>query len=373
MTDDRELGSGLTERDLRQLARALSAVLGDLHALVEDEAGESLAARLGGHLGEDPRALPVLSHDFPPYQLVDVQVALETWSESGSGRSLEIVGVRGDQRRFHPLSELLSGHRFGVGVGPVEYVDMADSPDSTRSCVQFGAFLLNDGGHRSAALLRGADPHGPMQSAMIEIVDADQAAGRRLMAELRRRAIERSVFRGQVLALGPGEGHQYGHMRFVRRPQMDRGGLVLPDSTLAQIERHVIGIAEHGPRLKAAGQHLKRGVLLYGPPGTGKTHTVRYLLSQLTGMTAFVLSGQALGLIGQACALARVLQPSMVILEDVDLIAGDRSFAPSAPIRSCSRYSTRLTASATTWTSPSCSRPTESTSSNGPWRSALGG
>jgi ATP-dependent 26S proteasome regulatory subunit len=98
--------------------------------------------------------------------------------------------------------------------------------------------------------------------------------------------------------------------------------------TLAQIERHVIGIAEHGPRLKAAGQHLKRGVLLYGPPGTGKTHTVRYLLSQLSGMTAFVLSGQALGLIGQACALARVLQPSMVILEDVDLIAGDRSFGP---------------------------------------------
>jgi hypothetical protein len=69
VTDDRELGSRLEERDLRQLARALSAVLGDLHALVEDETEESLAARLGGHLGEDPRALPVLSHDLPSYQL----------------------------------------------------------------------------------------------------------------------------------------------------------------------------------------------------------------------------------------------------------------------------------------------------------------
>jgi cell division protease FtsH len=45
-------------------------------------------------------------------------------------------------------------------------------------------------------------------------------------------------------------------------------------------------------------------------------------------MTALVLSGEALQLIGEACGLARVLQPSIVILEDVDLIAADRSFRP---------------------------------------------
>ena len=128
--------------------------------------------------------------------------------------------------------------------------------------------------------------------------------------------------------MGPGEGNQYGGLRFMRRPELDRAQLVLPDATLAQIERHVMGIALHSERLLEAGQHLKRGVLLYGPPGTGKTHTVRYLLAQLRSTTAFVLSGQALSLIGQACGLARVLQPSIVILEDVDLIAGDRSFGP---------------------------------------------
>jgi ATP-dependent 26S proteasome regulatory subunit len=139
------------------------------------------------------------------------------------------------------------------------------------------------------------------------------------------------VLRGQVLALGPGEGNQYGALRFVPRPVLDRAQLVLPDATLAHIERHVIGIAAHSERLRAAAQHLKRGVLLYGPPGTGKTHTVRYLLSQMRGVTAFVLSGQALQLIGQACAIARLLQPSIVILEDVDLIAADRSFGPMGP------------------------------------------
>ena len=115
-------------------------------------------------------------------------------------------------------------------------------------------------------------------------------------------AVEFSVLRGQVLTMGPGEGHQYGDLRFMHRPQLGREQLVLPEVTLERIERHVIGIAAESVRLKAAGQHLKRGVLLYGPPGTGKTHTVRYLLSQRRDVTAFVLSGQALALVAQVCA-----------------------------------------------------------------------
>jgi hypothetical protein len=52
---------------------------------------------------------------------------------------LEVVGVAGGQRQFHPFSELLAGRGHGVGICPVEYVAVADSPDSTRSCVRFFA------------------------------------------------------------------------------------------------------------------------------------------------------------------------------------------------------------------------------------------
>ena len=294
----------------------------------EDGTNE-IAELLLGHLATDPRELPVLSQELPPYQLVDVQVALDVWTQEAQDRSMEVVGISGEQRRHHPLSELLSGSGMhGVGIGPVDYVDLADSPDSTRSCVHFGMFLVQDGERLCAALIRGADPHGHMNAAMIEVVAPDRDFASAFLADLRRLAVEHSVLRGQVLAMGPGEGNQYGGLRFMRRPEMDRAQLVLPDAALGQIERHVMGIALHSVRLLEAGQHLKRGVLLYGPPGTGKTHTVRYLLAQLRSTTAFVLSGQALSLIGQACGLARLLQPSIVILEDVDLIAGDRSFGP---------------------------------------------
>jgi hypothetical protein len=330
---DDDLDPAVPEEDLRQLARSLSRVFNAVHRLALDGSQDALVERLRDHLGTDPAGLPVVSQELPPYQLVDVHVALDRWAEVEPGRSFEIIGVSGDQRRFHPLSELLSGaSRFGVGIGPVDYVDLADSPDTTRSCVRFGLYLLSDGPRRAAALLRGADPHGPMQQAMIEVLAEDRARAHSILSELRRLAVEHSVLRGQVLALGPGEGNQYGMMRFVRRPDLQRSQLVLPDATLGHIERHVMGVARHGPRLRAAGQHLKRGILLYGPPGTGKTHTVRYLLAQLRDTTAFVLSGQALMMVGpalgQVCGLARLLQPSLVILEDVDVIAPDRSFGP---------------------------------------------
>jgi len=94
------------------------------------------------------------------------------------------------------------------------------------------------------------------------------------------------------------------------------------------VERHVVGITRRREALRSAGQPLKRGVLLHGPPGTGKTHTVRYLLGRLEDVTVVVLSGDALGAIGPACSIARALQPSVVVVEDVDLIAEQRGMHP---------------------------------------------
>ncbi|HTZ09521.1 MAG TPA: ATP-binding protein [Acidimicrobiales bacterium] len=330
MPTDGPGASDVPDADLATLARGLAAVLGRLHEFLEPQSANSLVAALGDHLGVDPTGLPVVTHELPSYQLIDAQVSIDVWAAE-PGRTMRVLGMSGAQRRFHPLSEILSGTVGPVGIGPVDYVDAADGPDSTRSCVTFGLFLLDDGGQRSVALLRGADTHGPMRAAMLELLAADGAVSRAVLGELRRLAVRHSVLRGQVLAFGPGEGGEYGALHFMARPELRRAELVLPEATLAQIERHVVGIAEHAPRLRAAGQHLKRGVLLYGPPGTGKTHTIRYLLAQRPGVTAFVLSGQALAAIGQACALARTMQPSLVILEDVDLIAADRSFGAMGP------------------------------------------
>jgi ATP-dependent 26S proteasome regulatory subunit len=84
-----------------------------------------------------------------------------------------------------------------------------------------------------------------------------------------------------------------------------------------RIERHTVRFTEHAEELPAAGRHLKRGLLLHGLPGTGKTLTAMYLVGRMPERTTLVLSSTSYGLVSPTCELARNLQPSMVILEDV--------------------------------------------------------
>ena len=123
-----------------------------------------------------------------------------------------------------------------------------------------------------------------------------------------------------------------GPIVFHRRPELDRAAMCCPEGLLDRVERHVFGIAEHRERLRAGGQHVKRGLLLHGPPGTGKTLTVRYVAGRARDHTIVVLAGGGLGMVRPACALARMLQPSIVVLEDVDLVAQHRGYVESNPL-----------------------------------------
>jgi ATP-dependent 26S proteasome regulatory subunit len=139
-------------------------------------------------------------------------------------------------------------------------------------------------------------------------------------------------------------GERAALLQFHRRPAMSAGDVILPEENLTVTRRQVVALAEHRELLLAAGQHLKRGLLLYGPPGVGKTHTVRFLGSELTGTTIVRLSGSALSLISEACSVARTPQPAMIVVEDVDLIAEERGMHPGR-IRCSSSCSTRWTVS----------------------------
>jgi ATP-dependent 26S proteasome regulatory subunit len=66
-------------------------------------------------------------------------------------------------------------------------------------------------------------------------------------------------------------------------------------------------------------------MLLHGAPGTGKTLTAMYLAGRMPDRTVLLITGRSMGLLEQACAMARMLQPATIILEDVDLIAEERT------------------------------------------------
>ena len=317
--------------DLGRLARrGVRAVVGAARA----QERPRLSRILTDHLGPGAAGLDVVEETWPGYDHVNVQAGLDAWL-ADRGRTWQLVGIAGFQHVIFGLGDLLSmgaddQQPYGLRPGNPASVNLACGPDGeVRPCVRCGVYLVTEGDIRTAVLLRGSAPEMGQNVVSVQILSTDQDAATAAAGEIRSASLERNVFRGQVLSFGQEVfGHGRTLLQFHRRPTMSPDQLVLPSETLAEVQRQVVEVARHKDRLLAAGQHLKRGLLLYGPPGTGKTHTVRFLTSSLVATTVLQLTGNAMHLIAEACSVARALQPAMLVIEDVDLIADDRGMHP---------------------------------------------
>jgi hypothetical protein len=287
------------------------------------------------HLGPDAAILPTIADTSPLYEQLNVQVGVEAWLAAAADRTYELVGMTGlPDLRWNDvtISDIIQAtpdsHYSGAGIGAPISTNLPCGPDGqTRGCVSNGCYLVRDGDDRLAIMFLPSSA-GNRAEVRLQVVGPTQEKIERTLREIWQLAHERSVFRGQVLSFGAevfGPGGHTTPLNFLRRPEVSRDQVVLPEALLTEIERQVIGVARHSRRLLASGQHLKRGVLLHGAPGTGKTHTIGYLLGRLPDVTVIVISGRALGQIGEACSVARVLAPAAVVVEDVDLIAEERT------------------------------------------------
>lgn len=121
-----------------------------------------------------------------------------------------------------------------------------------------------------------------------------------------------------------GFGGGLGALKVHHFPAMTLDQVILPAPTLATLERTVFGFVKARAELKAHGFSTKRGILLYGPPGTGKTHFIRYLLSKLPDHTSLLVTAEQVGAFDEVMSIARAMQPSIVVIEDADLLARAR-------------------------------------------------
>ncbi|MDN4609985.1 AAA family ATPase [Arthrobacter burdickii] len=288
--------------------------------------GRELLDTLSAHLGAEAGSVPVVVEDVSGSRYVDADIILVSLTGPG-GRLVGIGG--GDQRHHMSLSDMLQQSALypNFPLAQPDYANLPVAPDRQRQTVALGLRLFRRAGVPIALLQRKADPRYGRQSASLEVLCPDPAVTADFLAEFRRRMQRESVLKGQILSFTMEDfGPSSAGVTFHARPTLTADDVILPEGLLARVTEHALGIAAHREALVAAGQHLKRGILLYGPPGTGKTHTVRFLLSASTGTTAILLSGGTLAHVGEAARMARALQPSIVVLEDCDLIAEDRSF-----------------------------------------------
>jgi len=292
----------------------------------------TFASLVTEHLGVPTHDLPLVEERWAPYEHVNVQAAVDAWLAE-PGRIADVVGLTNYRHRgpfglgdlIRPdLSEFGGPH--GPRPGNLSRVSLPIGPDGEKlQCLRAAVLLVSEGDDRIALLYRGSDRESEMYGVTVEAIASRPGLAEQATERLRELADEHNVFRGQVLSFGQDMfGERGSVLRFHKRQPMPKSDLILPEATFADLRRQVIGVALNRERLRASGQHLKRGLLLHGPPGVGKTHTVRYLVGELDDTTVVELTGDTLPAIKQACSIARSLQPAMIVVEDVDLIAEQR-------------------------------------------------
>jgi cell division protease FtsH len=225
---------------------------------------------------------------------------------------------------------LINNHDAAVSVPP-QYEDIDVGDEQPVRCLKNGLWLLQEGPNRFAVLLAPVQSFREVTGIQFQIATVNGSEGtgltERFFKHLEDSLLKAESYRGKILSLeqqhsysGEASGITVHKLRTVERDQV-----ILPRSTLELLERNVIQFVRQRSRLGAFGQATKKGLLFYGPPGTGKTHTIHYLAKALAGHTTLLITAEQVGLLSEYMSLARLLQPSIVVLEDVDLIAKDRT------------------------------------------------
>jgi len=317
------------DHQAREFAAAFRDFLDWIHSSGTEE-GNEVSVLVRDFLGPGLHH-SVVTRELPPFEHVNLQTAFDAWSAC-AGRSVEVRGIALPPHYGGlSLQQLVAGEALPpLRLTAPALTDLPNGPGSTLGCLRLALLLVTDSHGRYVVMIQAPNEHQP--GLEVEVAGLPVSLAQELLAELDQLRAELNVYRGHLLdvSLNPFGGVV---LNFAAPPGIGREDVVLPGTVLARIERHALGVASHRDALLAVGQHLKRGLLLYGPPGTGKTHTTRYLLGQMSGYTRLVLTGRSLVAIGAVTDLARALLPAVVVLEDVDLVAEERSLGPaSSPV-----------------------------------------
>jgi len=281
--------------------------------------------------GHEPHSLVTTGRTYPTASRVDVQLALE--EQLAETQPVSRYGLHAPHHvGFDALGVALLMERtpFPIDIGPLQYDDIDIGEALPAKCVRQAMWLSTEQGVPYSVLLGRAGPMG-MPGIHVEVAVPSGEGGLRLTERffdrLDKRVSAGRTYRGKVISLESGADFT-GRTATVKvhhlRP-VSRDDVILPEQTIALLDSNLSGFIGVRTRIRQMGLSAKKGLLFYGPPGTGKTHTLHYLASTLPSHTTLLVTAEQVVMLEQYFKLARFLQPSIIVVEDVDLIARERT------------------------------------------------
>jgi len=266
---------------------------------------------------------------FPEHVRADLQLALDHIYKGKDEIQLHGLNPRHSHEGLNFRSLTETSEHYKVSIGPLSYSEISVGAEETVQCLTNGLWLAMESDTPIAVVLGKAPAYGS-KGIQVEFVtpDSDQAQdlSNKFFGELQKLVENSRCYRGKILSFEISEDYrgQETGVKVHELKQVARDEVILPSKTLELLDRNIIDFVKQRPELKKRGMNLKKGLLFFGPPGTGKTHTVHYLSRALPGTTTLIITSEQIGMLSRYMTLARLLQPSLVIIEDADLIARQR-------------------------------------------------
>lgn len=292
--------------------------------------GSRLRKTLLKHFGVSPGEIATAGRQFPITARVDIQSALEGLFKARPRTTL--FGITSiNQHQLPDLANTLAGAHFPIDAGPLQHDEIDVGEAVPVRCLKNGLWMSSDKDLPFAVMLAPGGRFGLRSGVQVEIAVPSGQRGAQFSQEFFRElellVSQGRTYRGRIISL---EGHidpmGGGSMVKVHRlVKINRDSVILPPKTLAVLDHNITGFMMAREQLKALQFQTRKGLLFYGPPGTGKTYTIHYLASQLKNHTTLLVTAEQVGLLGEYFRLARFLQPSLMVIEDVDLIARERT------------------------------------------------
>ena len=288
-------------------------------------------AAIAAHLAPlSLESLVTAARVFPGDARPDLQRALETIASEMTVARLMGVHSQYGSHETTTFAQLVATGHYPMTVGPLRYDELDVGDDEPARCLTCAVWLAESEETRFALVLAPNVRYGQSSGLHLEIAvppgEAGLALATRLFERVEALVREGGSYRGKVLSFEGGDdyGGRGGTVKVHRLAPVAREHVVLPAATLRLLERNVHDFIAQREGLRALGMPVKKGLLLHGPPGTGKTHTIRYLASQLPGHTTLLVTAEQVCFLADYFRLARFLQPAILVIEDVDLIARAR-------------------------------------------------
>jgi hypothetical protein len=273
------------------------------------------------HLSTPPETATFLDKSLTKTLAADVRLALESIGSQQNGRSKSRVGVavvwggileqlRDGNRNLASLKwttlELENLRHVQVPTNAVYFLTIGDEP-----CVVSVSGCTRDQNEFE-------DDTNVDLTPKLEVLSRSLSHASTVVVELLALGSRHSMYRGKMLSIDSQS------IRIYERPTISEDRIVLPNELLALLKRSVVSRMEHHQVLLDAGHESKTGILLHGAPGTGKTLVSKLLVSLCPNHTAIVPVSMNTETIRHAFQLAAYLQPAMVVIDDVDLLAERR-------------------------------------------------